>query len=675
MTKKISVIFENTNPKTYDACINAITCLTGYETNIYIIDGINTVNSADSIHYLQSDQNVIRTVNAILMQILNDKTDVLLIDSRSILTRNSIDEMLSVLRKTEKHGIVCAHHYYSNDVNKPYQDLNDSDNKGYASAHYQKMPRFVILPVTVDFPVLIKYEVLLIGGFFDETYGSLAAAIDEYSLRVNQFGFSTVKANYATSYFFKSSDILNLKEKELNEKLMEQYPYICEYLPLYLDYNCTGSGHFLENPETGTGRIKLLFSLYELGKKYNGTAQHALFLLDAFYQLYSDKYDISILINKAADKFFGVSDKYKNVLYPENITGCFDIAYIPGQFFNIRHLFLINKFSIKYVFDMQDIISMRCDYIMGSNAKYIKKILFRTALEYCDGFTTLSNFVNEDTRNYFSDIFQRREIPSKTIYLTNTVSCDLDSGNRLTPFSEYILVFGNEFKHKNINNLIKEIKNSKYNYVIIGTASTGFIDGHVYGLKSGKISNEDLDSIMRHSLAFLFPSIYEGFGLPIFNALAYKKIVIVYDSSLNRELKKYLDKDGRYVVTYKKTAEIEECLDNIISGNTEFDIKFERDWTDVAKEVEAFIGKIVNKPIDAEFLDLRWRNIKIQEFLYTCTGTPDNSAKIKKNKTENVMKHPQMGRFSMAKRKLKDSLKKNHPGLVKFLKKFILSKT
>ena len=52
----------------------------------------------------------------------------------------------------------------------------------------------------------------------------------------------------------------------------------------------------------------------------------------------------------------------------------------------------------------------------------------------------------------------------------------------------------------------------------------------------GFVNDEERDWLYKHSLAFVFPSKYEGFGLPVLEAMSYGTPVIAYDNGATREV-------------------------------------------------------------------------------------------------------------------------------------------
>ena len=111
--------------------------------------------------------------------------------------------------------------------------------------------------------------------------------------------------------------------------------------------------------------------------------------------------------------------------------------------------------------------------------------------------------------------------------------------------SQFILYVGNVESRKNVSLLIKSIyklkkQGIKHKLVIIGARGFGFkqINELVIELKlsdevifTGYIPDEDLVKFYNAADLFVFPSLYEGFGLPPLEAMACGCPVIVSNTS------------------------------------------------------------------------------------------------------------------------------------------------
>lgn len=111
----------------------------------------------------------------------------------------------------------------------------------------------------------------------------------------------------------------------------------------------------------------------------------------------------------------------------------------------------------------------------------------------------------------------------------------------------YILYVGRRTRYKNFNLFVESIspllsKNPDLKLVCIGSSFTNDEKEFFNKLRILKqaismgVSDEVLYSIYRHALVFVFPSIFEGFGIPILEAFANECPVCLSDSSCFPEI-------------------------------------------------------------------------------------------------------------------------------------------
>lgn len=108
---------------------------------------------------------------------------------------------------------------------------------------------------------------------------------------------------------------------------------------------------------------------------------------------------------------------------------------------------------------------------------------------------------------------------------------------------DYILTISSQDPRKNLNNLIKAFKrlNQDVKLVIVGLKSHNFgagldenlINDHI--IIKGYVPDDELVSLMKHSKAFVYLSLYEGFGLPPLEAMAIGCPVLVSDIAALKE--------------------------------------------------------------------------------------------------------------------------------------------
>lgn len=186
---------------------------------------------------------------------------------------------------------------------------------------------------------------------------------------------------------------------------------------------------------------------------------------------------------------------------------------------------------------------------------FFLKILIPLSFRRVDKIIGVSRFTAEEIKKYYgvsdkkvawisnavSDAFLRQDIsPKKISFIKNKYSLP----------DEYILYVGTLQPRKNIPVLLEAFAKIKYQLsaklVIAGGRGHNFdrrIDETVsrLGLKKdvffpGFINEKDKAAVMKGAQIFCFPSLYEGFGIPILEAMAVGTPVIASDIPPHREI-------------------------------------------------------------------------------------------------------------------------------------------
>ena len=150
------------------------------------------------------------------------------------------------------------------------------------------------------------------------------------------------------------------------------------------------------------------------------------------------------------------------------------------------------------------------------------------ALRHSNYIVCVSKNTQHDLLNLFPEIDERKV---RVIY--NGVS---DEYHRLPPsfdiirslpFSQhsYVLYIGDRSEYKNFPLCVKAVSQTNYNLVIVGKSLTdseeNLLKQHMPKERyraTGLITNEKLSILLNYAAALIYPSIYEGFGIPILEA-------------------------------------------------------------------------------------------------------------------------------------------------------------
>lgn len=113
-------------------------------------------------------------------------------------------------------------------------------------------------------------------------------------------------------------------------------------------------------------------------------------------------------------------------------------------------------------------------------------------------------------------------------------------------FEKYFLYVGNAYPHKNLDRLIKAFKKISAEFTDIKLVLVGQKDYFYQRLEKenqsenivffGKASDSELASLYAKAVALVSPSLMEGFGLPVLEALSQKCLVLASDIPAFREI-------------------------------------------------------------------------------------------------------------------------------------------
>jgi glycosyltransferase involved in cell wall biosynthesis len=303
-------------------------------------------------------------------------------------------------------------------------------------------------------------------------------------------------------------------------------------------------------------------------------------------------------------------------------VSCFSISSRPAKPVNIL------KFLIKTAFFPKDILILSPSFIppLFSRCPYIFTIhdLNHLDIKGNDGAlkTLFYNYIihagcrRAEKILTVSDFSRRRIIewsgvsPVKVLNVGNGVD-DVFSNNVLLgmKLEHYFLCVSNRKPHKNEHRLIHAFAESAINsdikLVFTGEPNSdlltvikelGVEDKVVF---KGRVADEDLPALYRGSMGLLFPSLYEGFGLPVVEAMACGVPVLTSNTTSLPEVAG----DAALLVNPESVDEIRVGIERLVHDEalrTELIAKgLERaklfSWDAVAARVQAVLDEVANQ--------------------------------------------------------------------------------
>ena len=206
---------------------------------------------------------------------------------------------------------------------------------------------------------------------------------------------------------------------------------------------------------------------------------------------------------------------------PRKIPSC-DLFYAPH--FNIPLLPIRAK---KRVTTIHDVYHLAHFSELSLPQKLYSKLFYNSALRLSDQVITITEFSRAEIQRFC------RVKRGRLNVILNGVSQLFQRAPQ--PAKDYLLVVGNIKPHKNLYRLLLayEKANPKEELVIVGERE-GFLtqDKRIFALLeknqalkervrfTGYLSDGELPPLYSSAKAFLFPSLYEGFGAPPLEAMA-----------------------------------------------------------------------------------------------------------------------------------------------------------
>ena len=263
-------------------------------------------------------------------------------------------------------------------------------------------------------------------------------------------------------------------------------------------------------------------------------------------------------------RFFGENagklDFEVYLLLPKQFVGAFgkDVHYLKTSELYATFPFLFPKFDIWHSIHQMcrlrpprksttNILTVHdINFIYEKEGKSLKKYSRKCTkrMERADKVICISNFTKTDVLNHFPT-----DKPLEVIYNGVEFGDTASERKPSLPFPDdrkFIFSIGQIRQKKNFLVLLDAMKlMPEYNLVIAGEKGSGYSDmienrisaegiGNVFLI--GTVHDSEKIWLYNHCEAFVFPSLFEGFGLPVIEAMSYGKPVVSSDKTSLKEI-------------------------------------------------------------------------------------------------------------------------------------------
>ncbi len=216
-------------------------------------------------------------------------------------------------------------------------------------------------------------------------------------------------------------------------------------------------------------------------------------------------------------KFFGKAYEIVNKLINKYLISFFKPSLIHSTYYNDFK----KKNTLPTVLTVYDLIHEKYSEMYSNQKDYLPK---KNAIDNVDHIICISNNTKKDLIKYYN--VEEKKIT--VIYLAaskNISKPELKKKN-------YFLYVGNRKRYKNFKTLIKAFSNGNFykDYYLYCLGGGPFLKEEIEFFLANKVplerilyfdtKDEEKDKIYISAKALIYPSVYEGFGLPILEAMS-----------------------------------------------------------------------------------------------------------------------------------------------------------
>src|SRR5207302_8106204 len=126
--------------------------------------------------------------------------------------------------------------------------------------------------------------------------------------------------------------------------------------------------------------------------------------------------------------------------------------------------------------------------------------------------------VSEFTRR---ELVELLDVPEEKIRVVPNAVEDEFTADGPSAQGEYVLAVGTLEPRKNLDRLVEAVRRTDVELRIVGARGWGGVEVGGNGVQwLGEVSDRELADLYRGALCLAYPSLYEGFGIPVLEAMA-----------------------------------------------------------------------------------------------------------------------------------------------------------
>jgi glycosyltransferase involved in cell wall biosynthesis len=548
--------------------------------------------------------------------------DAVLLSSNTVVTEGWLSELSTVAHSEERTACsspLSNDGWASRAPRSPRLRNLDAIDQSTARAAFSGLPRWTASPTLDPSCVYLRHEMIDAVGLLDTSFTTLLTAVADWVMRAQCLGFLARWANHA--YVIRAMNPESTASPKAvidhsQARLEDRHSHLAAQVDTHtrsLDGRLAAHALELE----ATGKLSVGYDLRHLPPENIGTRTYAVNLAKALAELPEVELSLIVRYPVQADGLKG------RVVTEEEWRDDVAVIHKPAQVFNPQELALLFGSSAHVVITYQDLIAYRVPVVFSSDPEYEE---YRTTSGLCvqaaQRILAYSESAAQEISAEFgiprpeltvvplgveSELFASREPAAAE------VARDLKLPRR------YFFSLATDYPHKNLQGLLDAYALFRSRWAgndLPGLVLAGYSLGtraRLYddmeserndnGLKFvGPVSAEALRVLYHRALALVYPSLYEGFGLPPLEAMAAGTPVVAMPFSSVPEVggDAVLYADGLSTTDLARAMERIATSEELRADLRDRGLKRAQDfrWQQVARDVVEVYRSAVLSPTD-----------------------------------------------------------------------------
>lgn len=364
--------------------------------------------------------------------------------------------------------------------------------------------------------------------------------------------------------------------------------------------------------------MKLGFDAKRLFNNFTGLGNYSRTLISSINQI-APEHDLFLFTPKKKyhndsrdffkEPYYTVTPKTRFKAYWRSVSSVRKIKQLKLDIFHgLSHElpFGIKKTGAKSVVTIHDLIYKTYPNDFSFFDRFIYDLKFKYACKQADKIIAVSKSTKNDIVKYYGTPESKIEVIYQSCHQQfKQILSDDEVSKTLAPYqlpTQFMLFVGSIIERKNLLNLIKAIEmlpeSIELPLVVVGKGNSYLKKVKAY-IKERKLDErilfapqvmyKDLPALYQKASVFIYPSVYEGFGIPVIEAIWSQTPVITSNCSSMPEAAG----EGAFLCNPKEPASIAEGIVKIISNKN-----YAQELIEKGNEhIKSFENEIVTKQV------------------------------------------------------------------------------